>query len=201
MSYQWHLYHCDKLDSIIMYWFEYWLRLDETPNKTEGNFSNYLQLHYDIILMYVLQVCITLTFHKLDKKLIICFNFPICLKLKTEIFCVVPSMALKMFYQSKLQVSWNIICENQALPMLYLSIQAWDSFHWWHFCHNSNAMKIWFCSQPNYNQMIAIKFYTWHDSYAVVACAEICCNLMTRNWITLQQNFHRIWIVSKNKHL
>ena len=52
-----------------MYWFEYWLRLDKTPNKTEGNFSNYLQLHYDIILMYVLHVCINLDIPQIGKKI------------------------------------------------------------------------------------------------------------------------------------
>ena len=47
------------------------------------------------------------------------------------------------------------------------------------------------------NKVITTKFCTWHDSCAVVACAQICCDLMASNGITARWSFHRIWIVSK----
>ena len=48
------------------------------------------------------------------------------------------------------------------------------------------------------NILIATYFCAWHDSYAVAACANNCCGLMTANGITAKQYFHRIWIVSEN---
>ena len=56
-------------------------------------------------------------------------------------------------------------------------------------------MDISFCSHPSTNKMIAPKFGTWHDSWAVVACAKFCCNMITSNWIRAKWIFHRIWIV------
>ena len=51
--------------------------------------------------------------------------------------------------------------------------------------------KISLLSHPDSNTMIATKFSTWHDSCAVVACAEICCDLMASNGITARRNFHQ----------
>ena len=56
-------------------------------------------------------------------------------------------------------------------------------------------MEISICSHPNNNIVIATIFGTWHDSWAVVACAKFCCDMITSNWITAKWNFHRIWIV------
>ena len=63
------------------------------------------------------------------------------------------------------------------------------------FHHNPNVMEISFCSHPNTNKVIATIFGTWHDSWAVVACAKFCCDMITSNWIRAKWNFHRIWIV------
>ena len=43
--------------------------------------------------------------------------------------------------------------------------------------------------------MIATIFGTWHDSWAVVACAKFCCDMITTNWKRAKWNIHRIWIV------
>ena len=56
-------------------------------------------------------------------------------------------------------------------------------------------MEISFCSHPNNNIVIATIFGTWHDSWAFVACAKFCCDMITSNWIKAKWNFHRIWIV------
>ena len=40
-----------------------------------------------------------------------------------------------------------------------------------------------FLSHPNFNKAIATKFCTWHDSCAVVAFANFCCNMTTMNGI------------------
>ena len=45
--------------------------------------------------------------------------------------------------------------------------------------------------------MIATKFWRWHDSCAVVACAKICCDLMASSWVMASRSFHRIWIAGK----
>ena len=56
-------------------------------------------------------------------------------------------------------------------------------------------MEISFCSHPNTNKVIATIFGTWHDSWAVVACAKFCCDMVISNWKRAKWNFHRIWIV------
>ena len=49
----------------------------------------------------------------------------------------------------------------------------------------------------NFNIAIATNFFTWHDSGAVVTCANVCCDILTRNGIKAKWNFHRIWIVTE----
>ena len=51
------------------------------------------------------------------------------------------------------------------------------------FHHNSNVMAISFCSHPNTNKLIATIFGTWHDSRAVVACANFYYDMITSKWI------------------
>ena len=75
---------------------------------------------------------------------------------------------------------------------------VWGPFHLQFFHHNSNVMEISFCSHPNNNIVIATIFGTWHDSWAVVACAKFCRDMITSNWIKAKWNFHRIWIVYNN---
>ena len=68
--------------------------------------------------------------------------------------------------------------------------------------HNSNSMKILFYTHLNSINVITTNFCTCHDSCAVMACAKLCCYLMSSNWITARKSFHRISIVSKwNKPL
>ena len=61
----------------------------------------------------------------------------------------------------------------------------------------SNSMEISFHSHLDSVRTIATKFCTCHGSCAVVACAKVCCDLMTSNGITARRSFHRIWIARK----
>ena len=54
------------------------------------------------------------------------------------------------------------------------------------------SMEITFHSHFHSNIVIATKFCTWHDSWAVVSCAKIGCDPMTSNGITARRSFHRI---------
>ena len=54
-----------------------------------------------------------------------------------------------------------------------------------------------FHSHLDSNIGIATKFCTWHDSCAVVACANISCDLMASNGVMARRSFHRIWIAGK----
>ena len=62
----------------------------------------------------------------------------------------------------------------------------------------SSLMRISFCSHPKFDEWIATKFCTCHDNRAVMACAKICCNLITRSRTTPNLIFHKIWIVGRN---
>ena len=50
-------------------------------------------------------------------------------------------------------------------------------FHERYFHCNSDSMEISFCSYPSCKEMIAMKFCTWHDSFADMACAKFCNNI------------------------
>ena len=47
------------------------------------------------------------------------------------------------------------------------------------------------------NNIIATKFSIWYDSCTVVACANICCDMMPSNGITARRSFTWIWIASE----
>ena len=53
--------------------------------------------------------------------------------------------------------------------------------------------KIWW----NFYEVTAIKFCTCRDSTAVVACAKICSNMITKKGITAQLIFHQIAIMNE----
>ena len=67
------------------------------------------------------------------------------------------------------------------------------AFHEAFFHRNSNSRQTSFCSHLRYTTLVAIKFCTWHDSCAVVACAK-CSDMIPYNGVTLKQICHRIWI-------
>ena len=64
--------------------------------------------------------------------------------------------------------------------------------------HNSNSMKISFYAHPLCNAVIAMKFCTWHDSCAIVACAKFCNDTKPIYGVTLKPNCPRIWIMMEN---
>ena len=72
-------------------------------------------------------------------------------------------------------MTWPLVVQGPVSPTV---------FH-----RNSNSMEILFHSHLDSNKVIAIKFCTWDDSCAVVACAKICCNLRASNGITTFAKF------------
>ena len=72
--------------------------------------------------------------------------------------------------------------------------------YWWFLC-TEMVSYVSFCSQANYEMVITTKIYIWHNSGAVMPCENICCDLVTRNWITVKQSFYWIWIASKRSSL
>ena len=92
---------------------------------------------------------------------------------------------INMFIQSH-----NITQRNQTMCIIHgIYCVFWlgplgDRLTHISFHHIPNLMKIFFCSHPISNKVIATKFCICHDSTAAVACAKICCDLMASNWIT-----------------
>ena len=62
------------------------------------------------------------------------------------------------------------------------------------FHRYSNSTKKSFCSYPSCCEVPAIKFFTWHDSCAIMACARFYSDMILHNGVTLKTVFHRIWI-------
>ena len=40
-----------------------------------------------------------------------------------------------------------------------------------------------------------------NDMSAVMACAKVCCNMMTRNWIAAKWDLHQLWVVMEKSLL
>ena len=59
------------------------------------------------------------------------------------------------------------------------------AFHKQFFHHNSNLMKISFYSHPNCTKGITMKFCTWQDSCAIVACEKFGSNMIPYTGVTL----------------
>ena len=101
--------------------------------------------------------------------------------------------ALNMYKVNKCH---DILCMRRCvvvflphfLQAFHHSWGSWGPFHdFQRFFHrNSNSVEISFCSHPSYNQVIAMKFYTWHDSCAVVACAKFCSDIVPYSGVTLR---------------
>ena len=62
------------------------------------------------------------------------------------------------------------------------------------FHRKSNSMEISSRSHPSCKQAIALKFCTWHDICAVVACANFWSVIIPFNGVTSKPSFHRILI-------
>ena len=62
-------------------------------------------------------------------------------------------------------------------------------FHKRFFNRYSNSMKISFCSYSCCSEVITMKFCTWHDSCAVVACAKFYSDMIPYNGVTLKPIF------------
>ena len=67
--------------------------------------------------------------------------------------------------------------------------------HLWFFHHTFNSIKISCCSHPNFHELIAMKFCTWHNSSAVMAYGKVCSSVIISNGVTMKLNFHQIWII------
>ena len=65
----------------------------------------------------------------------------------------------------------DMILQRYALIIVS---QIWDSFHEQFFHCNSNLLEISFCSHSSCSEVIAMKFCTWLDNCAAVACAKFC---------------------------
>ena len=64
-----------------------------------------------------------------------------------------------------------ITLTNGNLVYLQHYASVWAPFHKRFFHCNSNSMENSLCCHPSCNEVVAMKFCTWQDSCAVVACA------------------------------
>ena len=67
-------------------------------------------------------------------------------------------------------------------------------FHEQFHHRNSNSTWISFCFQSRCSEVIVMKFCTWYDSCAVMACAKFCSNMIPYCGVTLKPIFPQIWI-------
>ena len=67
---------------------------------------------------------------------------------------------------------------------------SWTFF----FYRNLNWMEISSCSQPICGVAIAMKFCTWHDSCAAMACTKFCSEMILYNGVILKASLYLIWI-------
>ena len=60
---------------------------------------------------------------------------------------------------------------------------------WWK-CHSA---------RPSCGEVIAMKFYTWHNSCAFMACAKFCSHMIPCDRVTTKPKFHRIWNMTETR--
>ena len=68
------------------------------------------------------------------------------------------------------------------------------------FHRNSNSMGNWFYCNFIAGYDIATKFFTCHDSTAVVPCTKFHSDHFIITWMRPENNFHRIWIPMENRY-
>ena len=68
-----------------------------------------------------------------------------------------------------------------------ISLEFRSPFCEWFFHRKSNLMESLFYSHPSCNQVITLKFCTWHDSCDGMTCAKFCSNMILYNGVTLNQ--------------
>ena len=87
---------------------------------------------------------------------------------------------------------------NATMLGLWSSLVTWrHGGHWDHFTDDFSMLFIFYgnliCCSSNSNELIPTNFCTWHDSSAVMSCAKICRDMITKNGITAKQNL--CWIL------
>ena len=67
------------------------------------------------------------------------------------------------------------------------------------FHRNSNSMEISFCFHPNFNEVIAMEFFTSHKNSIAMACARFCSDMIPWHGVTWKPIFH--WIMMEKLFL
>ena len=118
-----------------------------------------------------------------------------------EILIEIHAFSFKEMHLKMSSGKWRPSCLGPNVLSCYsrkgFTMENWGPFHERVFHCISNMMEIWFCSHRSCSQVMARNFCTWHDSYAVVACAKFCSDMIPYNGVTLKPIFHWIWIRSK----
>ena len=70
-------------------------------------------------------------------------------------------------------------------------------FHGRFIVRDLNSMENWFSCNSISGYNITTKFYTCHNSIAVMPCAEFHNDHLTTTWISVECNLHGIWIMMK----
>ena len=107
-----------------------------------------------------------------------------------EPFCLVPSIIDNHTHHTDLewQVLGHVVCKNipaNRIKTLHPRGHFTNDFstltqNWW---------TISFCQHPSCSGVIAMKFCTWHDSWAVVPCAKFCSNMILCNKVWQKNKF------------
>ena len=144
------------------------------------NTENVSTIWYEVVNFSNSNIFLLVLSHKLFKNII-----PLCSSTKLSNFNQMNSNE-----QTTKNVIWcsEINFSTRQFPLYcHFTMPIWTfsqpviHFTYDFFYHNS------VCLHPNSNEVIATKFCTCHDSIAVLACAKICSNLMTRYWIIAKQ--------------
>ena len=76
--------------------------------------------------------------------------------------------------------------------------EFWGPFHEWFFHRYSNSMANWFWCKSILGHHVAIKFYTCHDSTALVPCAKFHSDHFPTTWMRTEWNFIEFDLPWKN---
>ena len=90
-------------------------------------------------------------------------------------------------YDKPLYNVFTVHGKNSVQDSYFIAVLVPISYETFH--RNPNLIEMTFFGHPSYNEVIAIKFCTWHDNCCRGKC-EICSEMIPHNGVTLRPIFH-----------
>ena len=99
--------------------------------------------------------------------------------------------------QGKYSVCHHLVCDFRMYMTLIGLCNIWDSFHWMFKSFWLKSCEKYYCTSLDSNDPVRSQICICHDSWAVVACANLWPDLIAINHVRMKRLFTRcgIWVL------